>query len=45
LTPAFIDDRQEIHRAEPYVYSQMIAGPDAACTGQAKNSSLRGTAV
>ena len=45
LAPAFIDDRQEIHRAEPYVYSQMIAGPDATCTGQAKNSWLTGTAA
>ena len=36
IAPAFLDDQQEIHRAEPYVYAQMIAGPDAAHCGQAK---------
>ena len=37
--------RQEIHRTEPYVYAQMIAGPDSVCSGQAKNSWLTGTAA
>jgi cellobiose phosphorylase len=45
IAPGFVDDRQAIHRAEPYVYSQMIAGPDACNTGQAKNSWLTGTAA
>ena len=27
--PAYIEDISEIHRTEPYVYSQMIAGKDA----------------
>ena len=35
----------EIHRTEPYVYSQMIAGRDAARHGEAKNSWLTGTAA
>ena len=45
LAPAFLDDCQDIHRTEPYVYAQMIAGPDAAHSGQAKNSWLTGTAA
>jgi cellobiose phosphorylase len=35
----------EVHRCEPYVYAQMIAGPDAATHGEAKNSWLTGTAA
>jgi cellobiose phosphorylase len=35
----------EIHRCEPYVYAQMIAGPDAAGHGEAKNAWLTGTAA
>ena len=35
----------DIHRTEPYVYSQMIAGKDAATFGEAKNSWLTGTAA
>ena len=30
LAPAFLDDDQQLRRTEPYVYAQMIAGPDAA---------------
>jgi cellobiose phosphorylase len=45
LAPAFIEELEEIHCAEPYVYAQMIAGPDAAHCGQAKNSWLTGTAA
>lgn len=45
LAPAFLEDCQEVHRTEPYVYAQMIAGPDAAHSGQAKNSWLTGTAA
>ena len=33
------------YRTEPYVYAQMIAGPDAATPGEAKNSWLTGTAA
>ena len=43
--PAFIEDISEIHRTEPYVYSQMIAGKDAPNFGEAKNSWLTGTAA
>ena len=43
--PAYIEDVSEIHRTEPYVYSQMIAGRDAPGFGEAKNSWLTGTAA
>ncbi|MCI8876221.1 MAG: glycosyl transferase [Lachnospiraceae bacterium] len=43
--PAYIEDISEIHRTEPYVYSQMIAGKDAKNHGEAKNSWLTGTAA
>ncbi|QEN08342.1 glycosyl transferase [Oceanispirochaeta crateris] len=44
ICPAFREDISDIHRTEPYVYSQMIAGKDAANHGEAKNSWLTGTA-
>ncbi len=43
--PAYIEDISETHRTEPYVYSQMVAGCDAATFGEAKNSWLTGTAA
>ena len=43
--PAYIEDISEIHRTEPYVYSQMIAGRDAPSFGEGKNSWLTGTAA
>ena len=43
--PAYIEDISEIHRTEPYVYSQMVAGKDAKFHGEAKNSWLTGTAA
>ena len=43
--PAYIEDISEIHRTEPYVYSQMIAGKDAPSFGEGKNSWLTGTAA
>ena len=33
-----------MHRIEPYVYAQMIAGKEASRHGEAKNSWLTGTA-
>jgi cellobiose phosphorylase len=45
ITPAYIEDISELHKTEPYVYSQMIAGKDAAKPGEAKNSWLTGTAA
>ena len=35
----------DVHRCEPYVYAQMIAGRDAPTYGEAKNSWLTGTAA
>ncbi|SEA07928.1 cellobiose phosphorylase [Pseudobutyrivibrio sp. ACV-2] len=43
--PSYIEDISEIHRTEPYVYSQMVAGADARFHGEAKNSWLTGTAA
>lgn len=43
--PAYIEDISEIHRTEPYVYSQMVAGIDAPTHGEGKNSWLTGTAA
>jgi cellobiose phosphorylase len=45
IAPAYLEDISEIHRTEPYVYSQMIAGKDAPHHGEAKNSWLTGTAA
>jgi cellobiose phosphorylase len=35
----------DLHKCEPYVYAQMIAGKDAPTHGEAKNSWLTGTAA
>lgn len=43
--PAYVEEFSEIHRTEPYVYSQMVAGRDTASFGEAKNSWLTGTAA
>ena len=43
--PAYTEEISEIHRTEPYVYSQMVAGQDAPFHGEAKNSWLTGTAA
>ncbi len=45
ICPAYIEDISDLHKTEPYVYSQMIAGKDAAKPGEAKNSWLTGTAA
>ena len=44
IAPAYLEEVSDLHRTEPYVYSQMIAGKDAAKPGEAKNSWLTGTA-
>ncbi|MBR2571822.1 MAG: glycosyl transferase [Clostridia bacterium] len=44
ICPAYIED-QKLHRTEPYVYSQMVAGPAAPRFGEAKNSWLTGTSA
>jgi cellobiose phosphorylase len=45
INPSAREDRSDIHRCEPYVYPQMIAGGDSATPGEAKNSWLTGTAA
>lgn len=45
ICPAFLEEISDLHRTEPYVYAQMIAGKDAKRHGEAKNSWLTGTAA
>ena len=45
INPSYREAISEVHRCEPYVYAQMIAGPDAPTYGEAKNSWLTGTAA
>ena len=45
IAPAYNEEISDLHRTEPYVYSQMIAGKDAPRFGEAKNSWLTGTAA
>ncbi len=45
INPSVREAISEIHRCEPYVYAQMIAGKDAPAHGEAKNSWLTGTAA
>lgn len=44
IAPAYREEISDLHRTEPYVYAQMIAGKDAVRHGEAKNSWLTGTA-
>jgi cellobiose phosphorylase len=43
--PTYRQHLADLHRTEPYVYPQMIAGPEAVRPGEAKNSWLTGTAA
>ncbi len=45
ICPAFLEEKSDLHKVEPYVYCQMTAGKDAAKPGEAKNSWLTGTAA
>jgi len=45
INPSAREQISEVHRCEPYVYAQMIAGRDAPTHGEAKNSWLTGTAA
>jgi len=45
ICPAAKEEKIETYRGEPYVYSQMVAGKDAATPGEAKNAWLTGTAA
>ena len=44
INPSAREAVSELHRCEPYVYAQMIGGPDGPSFGEAKNSWLTGTA-
>mgnify|MGYP001300089318 CR=1 FL=1 len=44
ITPSYLEEISDLHKTEPYVYSQMVAGKDAFRPGEAKNSWLTGTA-
>ncbi len=45
ICPAYREEISHVHRCEPYVYAQMIAGKAAPRHGEAKNSWLTGTAA
>ena len=45
ICPAYLEEISEIHKTEPYVYSQMVAGRDAQNEGEGKNSWLTGCAA
>jgi cellobiose phosphorylase len=45
INPSAREEISDIHRCEPYIYAQMIAGKDAPTHGEAKNSWLSGTAA
>lgn len=46
ICPAYVEEsRSELHKVEPYVYAQMIAGKEAYKPGEGKNSWLTGTAA
>jgi cellobiose phosphorylase len=44
IAPSWIRD-QKLHRTEPYVYAQCLAGKESVKPGEAKNSWLTGTAA
>jgi len=44
IAPAYLEEISDLHKVEPYVYCQMIAGKDAFKPGEGKNSWLTGTA-
>ena len=45
INPSRREEISDLHKCEPYVYAQMIAGKDAPSHGEAKNSWLSGTAA
>jgi cellobiose phosphorylase len=45
INPSAREQISDVHRCEPYVYAQTIAGRDAPTCGEAKNSWLTGTAA
>jgi cellobiose phosphorylase len=45
INPSQREGISDLHRCEPYVYAQTIAGADSTSFGEAKNSWLTGTAA
>jgi cellobiose phosphorylase len=45
INPSAREKIGDLHRCEPYVFAQMVAGKDAPTHGEAKNSWLTGTAA
>jgi cellobiose phosphorylase len=45
INPSAREAISDVHKCEPYVYAQMIAGKEAPTHGEAKNSWLTGTAA
>ena len=45
INPSAREEISDVHKCEPYIYAQMIAGKDAPTHGEAKNSWLTGTAA
>jgi cellobiose phosphorylase len=45
INPSAREELSDVHRCEPYVYAQMIAGKAAPTHGEAKNSWLTGSAA
>jgi cellobiose phosphorylase len=45
INPSKREEISEVHRCEPYVYAQTIAGRESPTNGEAKNSWLTGTAA
>ncbi|MCF0209475.1 MAG: glycosyl transferase, partial [Bacteroidaceae bacterium] len=45
ICPSYTEDNSALHKVEPYVNCQMVAGKDAAKPGEGKNSWLTGTAA
>ena len=45
INPSAREEISDLHKCEPYIYAQMIAGKDAPTHGEAKNSWLTGTAA
>ncbi len=45
INPSRREEISDLHKCEPYIYAQMIAGKDAPTHGEAKNSWLSGTAA
>jgi cellobiose phosphorylase len=45
INPSAREKIGQLHRCEPYVFAQMVAGKDAPTHGEAKNSWLTGTAA